>query len=81
MSEKALKLLQDVLALPVEDRATMVTELLASLDGESDSDVQAAWASEIERRARLAMADPDGGTDWETVRDEISAELRELRAE
>jgi len=75
MSERAEKLLKDALALSVPDRADLIVELLSSLDGEPDEDVEAAWAAEIERRARAALADPDGGEPWENVRDELQAEL------
>jgi hypothetical protein len=46
---------------------------LASLDGEPEADVEAAWASEIERRAREALANPDDDVAWETVRAELRA--------
>ena len=77
MSERAHKLLKDALGLPVQDRADLIAELLASLEGEPDEDVEAAWAAEIERRARGALADPDGGEPWETARDEIRDELKQ----
>lgn len=76
MSERAHKLLKDALGLPVRDRADLIAELLASLEGEADEDVEAAWAAEIERRARAALADPEGGEDWEAARDEIREELK-----
>ena len=75
MSERAHKLLRDALGLPVQERADLIAELLSSLDGESDEDVEAAWAAEIERRARAALADPDGGEPWESVRDGLLTEL------
>src|SRR6202142_1445920 len=58
MSERARKLLQDAMERPVPERAELAADLLASLDGEPDADVEAAWASEIERRAREALANP-----------------------
>jgi putative addiction module component (TIGR02574 family) len=75
VSDRAHRLLQDALDLPVQDRADLIAELLSSLEGEPDEDVEAAWAAEIERRARAALADPDGGEPWETVRDKLRAEL------
>ena len=51
MSERARKLLHDAMNLPVSERAELAADLLASLDGEPEADVEAAWASEIERRA------------------------------
>ena len=61
-----------VLALPLDERAELAAELLASLDGEPDEDVDAAWAAEIERRIRKVRADGTAGRDWS----EIVGELR-----
>ena len=47
------------MALPTEERADVVAELLASLDEPTTMDaaaVEAAWAREIEKRARRVMA-------------------------
>jgi putative addiction module component (TIGR02574 family) len=76
MSDRARKLLEDALALPVPDRADLAAELLASLEAEDEGDVEAAWAAEIEQRARRAHADPEGGLPWESVRDELQATVR-----
>jgi len=73
MSERARKLLHDAMDLPLSERAQLATDLLASLDGEPDANVEAAWASEIERRAREALANPDDDVAWETVRAELHA--------
>jgi putative addiction module component (TIGR02574 family) len=76
MSERARKLLHDAMDLPVSERAELAADLLASLDGEPDADVEAAWASEIERRAREALANPDDDLSWESVRAELHAASR-----
>ena len=54
-------------------------ELLASLDDvESDmADVEAAWAAEIEKRARRVLAGESLGTPWKEVRRRAEAELRQ----
>jgi len=78
MTSRAHDLLREALALPLEERADVAAELLASLDdaaAERPADVEAAWAAEIERRARLAMADDAGGVPWEDVRRRAEAEL------
>jgi len=75
MGERAHKVLKDALGLPVQERADIIAELLASLEGEPDEDVVAAWAVELERRARAAIADPDGGEPWDKVRDELRGDL------
>lgn len=76
MSERARKVLKDAMGLAARDRAMLIAELLASLEGAPDEDAKAAWTAEIERRARAALADPAGGEDWETARDELRAELK-----
>ena len=73
MSERARKLLLDAMDLPLPERAELAADLLASLGGEPDADVEAAWASKIESRAREALADPDDDVAWETVRAELHA--------
>ena len=55
MSPQVQALLREVLALPVKERADVAAQLLASLDeatAEDPAEVEAAWAEEIERRAR-----------------------------
>ena len=76
MSERAQKLLDEVLALPEPDRARLAAELLASLDAETDDDAEAAWSAEITRRARRAHTDPDAGIDWDVARAELGSGLR-----
>jgi putative addiction module component (TIGR02574 family) len=79
MSSRAQELLREALALSVEDRADVAAELLASLDdAEADNlaEVEAAWAAEIERRARRVLAGESVGTTWDNVRSRAEAELR-----
>ncbi|HVT49649.1 MAG TPA: addiction module protein [Vicinamibacterales bacterium] len=80
MTSRAQDILQDALALPLEERADVAAELLASLDdaaAEHPADVEAAWTAEIERRARLALADESGGVAWDDVRRRAEGELRQ----
>ena len=52
------------MTLPVEERADVAAELLASLDEAPPQDaaeVEAAWAREIERRARRVMSGESAG--------------------
>ena len=76
MTGRARQLLQDALTLPTAERAGLAAELVASLDGEPDADVDGAWAEEIERRAREALAHPESGTEWDVVRGRIESTLR-----
>jgi putative addiction module component (TIGR02574 family) len=50
MSTEPQDLLQSALALPESDRAELAASLIRSLDTQSDDDVDAAWAAEIQRR-------------------------------
>jgi putative addiction module component (TIGR02574 family) len=69
MSKTAQKVLHEALRLELSERAELAAELLASLDGEPDEDVEAAWAAEIERRAARARSGEDAGRPWAEVRD------------
>ena len=53
MTDAAETLLEQALTLPVEDRALLVSGLLASLDSESldEAEVERLWSAETERRA------------------------------
>jgi putative addiction module component (TIGR02574 family) len=77
MSKAAEKLLEDALKLELPERAELAAELLASLDGEPDADVEAAWAAEVERRAARARSGADPGRPWAEVRDRIRNGLTE----
>lgn len=70
---RARKLLHDAMDRPLSERAELAADLLASLDGEPEADVEAAWTSEIERRAREALANPDDDIAWEPVRADLHA--------
>jgi len=75
MGERAKKLLNEALALPPSERADFAAELMASLDGEPDTDVDIAWATELEARAERAIAGQSQGSDWPTVRARIEERL------
>ena len=78
MTSRAQDILRDALALPVDERADVAAELLASLDAgtEEPAEVEAAWAAEIEKRARRVMSGESEGIPWEEVRARAEAELR-----
>lgn len=77
MTQRTQELLREVLALPAEDRADVAAELLASLDDAEvkTADIEAAWAAEIEKRARRVLAGESQGIPWEDVRRRAEAEL------
>jgi putative addiction module component (TIGR02574 family) len=78
MISRARELLREALTLPIEERADVAAELLASLDdAETDlANVEAEWAVEIERRARRVLAGESPGIPWDDVRRRAEANLR-----
>jgi putative addiction module component (TIGR02574 family) len=78
MSQRTQEILQEALALPVDERADVAAQLLASLDDENvaTEDIEAAWAIEIEKRARRVLSGQSEGIPWEDVRRRAEAELR-----
>ena len=49
MSDHGLRLLEEALALPVNERADLVERLLSSLDP-SEPEIEKLWAKEVEDR-------------------------------
>ena len=80
MTDRAQQLLREALTLPEDQRADIAAELLASLDESPTIDregIEAAWAREIERRARRVMAGQSDGEPWEDVRARVAQRLTE----
>ena len=80
MTSRAQDLLREALTLPIEERADVAAELLASRDEAPPQDaaaVEAAWAREIERRARRVMSGESAGEPWEDVRARVVQRLTE----
>ena len=78
MTSRAQALLREALALPTDERADFAAELLASLDDAPPDDpaqVEAAWAQEIERRARRVMRGESVGEPWQEVRGRVLRRL------
>jgi len=76
MSPSEGTLLDTALKLPREDRAKLASELIASLDGEPEPGVAAAWDAEVESRVREADAGRARLVDGKTVKAEISKALK-----
>jgi putative addiction module component (TIGR02574 family) len=68
MSKVADDILTTAMQLPIIDRAEIACALLASLDGEPDDGVEAAWAAEIERRIERIKSGAVTGQPWSEVR-------------
>jgi putative addiction module component (TIGR02574 family) len=75
MTNRTEELLAEVLKLPLPERAALAAEVLASMDGEADADVEAAWLAEIERRGRRVLAGESQGIPWEQVSARIEGRL------
>ncbi len=70
MNARARELLEEAKALPADERAEIADGLLATLPAD---EVEAAWAAEIERRAREAH-------DGLSVSRPLDEHVRELQA-
>ena len=66
MTDRARKLLEDALTLSDDERLELAEQLLTSLPADAE------WL-ELERRARRALADPDGGEQWDVVERRLAA--------
>lgn len=66
--------LQAALELPLDERAKVAAELLASLD-DAEQGVEEAWAAEINLRVAAVRAGELASTDWRTVLDRIEKEV------
>lgn len=75
MTRAARDLLEEALKLDVAERADLAAELLASLDGEPDEQVEAAWAAEIQRRMDRIEAGTEKLLPWEDVQRQIDKEI------
>lgn len=73
-SATAKTVLRQALGLSSKDRARLASQLIESLDGEQDPDVDAAWDAEIKRRMEEVNSGKAKLIPWEKVR----AELRQL---
>ena len=75
MTRAAEKLLAEALTLDTRERADLAAKLLASLDGEPDDEVEAAWAAEVERRIQDIEAGRAELLPWEDVERRIEKEI------
>jgi putative addiction module component (TIGR02574 family) len=64
------ELLKAAVELAAEEREQLAEELWASLDGDTDEEVQQAWANEIEHRMDEADAGEVKSVPWSEVRAE-----------
>lgn len=75
MTSSARKLLQDVLALPEDERLELASEIIASVDGPQDADWESAWLAALDRRADAAKGRGETASEWSDVRARILKRL------
>ena len=68
MTDRARKLLEDAMSLSDDERLDLA-DLLSSLPADVER------LSELERRARRALADPSGGEAWDVVERRLAARV------
>ena len=77
MTTQSQELLVSALALPEAERAEIAASLIRSLDPETDEDMDAAWAMEIQRRVEAIDRGEVRLIPW----DDVTQELRGRRHE
>lgn len=75
MSKATRSVLADALRLEPDARAEVAAELLASLDGPADSDAEAAWDAEIDRRVAAIESGTIRLEPWADVKRRIERDI------
>lgn len=75
VTKASAKVLTDALALSPEERMSLASELLASVDGPADPDWEQAWQLELDRRAATSDASEDPPAEWSAVRARVLGKL------
>lgn len=72
------EILPAALALPAKERAKLARQILQSLQS-PDTDADAAWVQEIDRRAQQIEDGSAQLVDWEVAREQIASRLKARR--
>ena len=75
VTKAARDVLEEALKLAIAERADLAAALLASLDGEPEEQVEAAWAAEIQRRIDRIETGTEALLPWEDVERRIDKEI------
>jgi putative addiction module component (TIGR02574 family) len=75
VTKSAEKVLSEALTLAIRERAEIAAQLIASLDGEPEHDVEAAWAAEVDRRIEAVEAGRAKLVPWGDVERRIEEEI------
>ena len=79
MTRPAKDIVNAAKRLPESDRLEIVEELLASLESPDDEDVDAAWATEVERRSRQIAQGIVRPIPWSEVKSRARERVRGTR--
>jgi len=79
MTPEVSKLLEQALALSVEEQEALADSLISNLGDKVDKGVQAAWHAEIEKRIAELDAGKAKTVPWEEVRQRNLAKLPHAR--
>ncbi len=75
MTPEVSRLLEQALALSVEEQEALATSLISNLGGKVDEGVQAAWETEIARRISELDSGKARTVPWQEVRQRNLAKL------
>jgi putative addiction module component (TIGR02574 family) len=75
MSRTAAEILEEARQLPPSEFDWLIGELLQEGDGSSDSEVEASWKAEVERRVAEVEAGIAATRSWEEVEAPLRARL------
>ena len=77
----AQEILQQILKLPIAERAEVARQVLLSLEPEGfDEDAEQAWVAEIQRRREAIRRGDVQLLEWADVRQQILGELGQARS-
>jgi len=76
MNRQAKELVNAAIKLTENDRIVIVEDILASLDTDSDDNVDAAWAAEVERRSIEIKQGVVRPISWSEVRSQARERVR-----
>ena len=80
MNARSVALRDELLALPLDERAEFAAELLASLDDEDSSDdpveVDLAWRDELSRRSEQIATGTVATIGWDQVLERVADSRR-----
>ena len=76
MTRPAKEIVNAAIKLAESDRLQIVEELLASLEPDTDNDVDAAWAAEVERRSRAIQEGLVRPVPWSEVKSQARKRVR-----